>query len=138
MIAWVNAGLGLALAYAIGVFWLGLPVESVLLCILGVQISGFVALFSTTRLERIEWIKRRLMNRSLKTWAYFLTVYFGGMLWIAPPLREGRILGPLILPLILSNGLTIIIFGPLQDVLVRKSQNRARRQSSAVKTFAAE
>jgi hypothetical protein len=128
MVTWFNTILGMSLSFALGMGWLGLSAFEVGNCILASEVAGVIALLGTLQAERRPWIKKHVLNRSMKTWALFLTLYFGPMLWIAPPLRDLKILLILWLPLALGNGLAIEVFGPIQDALVRREQMKARRQ----------
>jgi hypothetical protein len=131
MLTWFNTVLGMVLSFAIGMGWLDLSAFEVGNCILASEVAGIVALLGTLQAERRPWLKKYVINRSLKTWVLFLGLYFGTMLWIAPPLREGKTLLILWLPLALGNGLAIKIFGPIQDWIYRREQMKARRQAAS-------
>jgi hypothetical protein len=131
MLTWFNTILGMALSFALGMGLIGLTPLEVGNCILASQIGGLIALLGTLQAERRPWLKQKVINRSVKTWALFLTLYFGPMLLIAPPLREMRTLLILWLPLALGNGLAIKIFGPIQDAIVRREQLRARQRAAS-------
>ena len=124
MIAWVNGSIGVAASYWIATDKLGMEPAQAGLCIGASVVAGMIALLTTLQGERTPWIRQHVMNRSLKTWAIFVSLYFGLMLAFAPPLRSGHNLAWLVGPLILATGFTIVAFGPLQDALVRRRRPR--------------
>lgn len=126
--ALLNGFLGLAITLAIGVGHFGLNIWDVLECILGSNVAAFTALLMTLQAERQPWILKYILNRSLKTWALITTLYFGILLALSPALRDVHVFLVLVLPLMLSTGFCIILFGPVQDYLVRQKQ----RKSSAL------
>ena len=122
--AWTAWACGFA--GSISAWWLGTQVLALtdwnsLLCVLASNGAGMAALLLTLQSERRPWIRRHVLTRSWRTWTFFLSIYFGGMLLIAPPLREPRILAWLAIPLMASTGFTILIFGPIQDRLTKRS-----------------
>jgi hypothetical protein len=128
MLTWFNTILGMSLSFALGMGWLGLNALEVGNCILASEVAGLIALLGTLQAERRPFLKKHVINRSLKTWALFLTLYFGPMIWMAPPLHDPKTFLILWLPLALGNGLAIKVFGPIQDAIVRREQMKARRQ----------
>jgi hypothetical protein len=130
MLTWFNTIVGMILSFALGMGILGLTPFEVGNCILASEVAGLIALLGTLQAERRPWIRRYVLNRSLKTWALFLTLYFGPMLLIAPPLRDGKTLLILWLPLALGNGLAIKVFGPIQDWIYRREQIQARQRAA--------
>ncbi len=130
MLTWFNTILGMVLSFALGMGWLGLAPLEVGNCILASEIAGLIALLGTLQAERRPFLKRYVINRSLKTWTLFLTLYFGSMMLIAPPLRDVRTMMVLWLPLALGNGLAIKIFGPIQDRIVQREQMLAKRHEA--------
>jgi hypothetical protein len=120
-----NGCLGVTLAFVIGSRVLGLSAGEIGLCILASEISGLLSLLATLRMERVPFLRRYLINRSLKTWALFLCIYFGIILLIAPAMRDWRHWLWMTVPLMLGNGFVILLFGPIQDFLVRRDQRRA-------------
>ena len=124
--AWINGFLGVALTSYVGTQVLGLHWEAPLRCILATNIAGLAALLITLRAEKTPWMRSRVIYRPLWTWVLFLSVYFGTLLGFAPEMRVGRQFAWLILPVILSTGFAILVFGPIQDRLVARAQRRAR------------
>lgn len=120
--------IGVALSLGIGVSILGLdPVD----CARSVAASfgvGLVSLLATLWAERVPFIKRFFLHRSLLTWALLSTLYFGGLLALAPALRDGRAFAWLVVPMLMCTGWTILAFGPIQDRLVARAQRRQREK----------
>ena len=115
-------GSGLTLLLGWGV--LDFTILDCLLCILATALAGWVAVFSTMRLEQVRWIKKYVLSGSGTTYLYFLTVYFGLMFLIAPKLAHVYPLLVLIAPLIMITGFSIIAYGPVQDLFVRRQQRK--------------
>ena len=130
MITWINTLIGFAVSFGLGTKFLDLSPFEVGNCILASEAGGLIALLGTLQAERKPWV-RRILNRSLKTWTFFLSLYFGTMWLIAPPLRDGKTFLVLLIPLALGNGLAIKIFGPIQDQIVRREQLRARQRAAS-------
>lgn len=125
-----NFILGSGLSFGIGLGVLHLRAAQIVASLSASQVGGLMALLVTLRAEKSRWVREKLLNRSLKTWALFLSIYLGSLLTLVPALRNPRALGWLIVPLILSNGFCIILFGPIQDRIVRSEQRKAQRGAS--------
>ncbi len=125
--AWINAFLGSALVMGIGTQALGFTPIEALLCIVGSNVGGFVALILILQLEWRPWIKRHILNRSRRTWPVFLFFYYGITFSIAPHAWGLRNIAWLWLPMALSNGFCILAFGPVQDWLVARNQRKTRK-----------
>jgi putative effector of murein hydrolase LrgA (UPF0299 family) len=104
-----------------------LTLAEIVISILASNIAALLALLLTLRAEKVRWLVKVWMNRSLKTWSLTVTIYFLTLLSLSPVLRNWSILGPMILPLLLSTGFAMIVFGPIQDQLVRKEQRKKQR-----------
>jgi hypothetical protein len=122
--AFTNGMVGVISSLVVGIFVLQLPLSEILVCLVASNISGFLTVLTTLQAERTPWIRKNCLNRSLKTWTFFLSLYFGILLSLAPVLRNATSFLYLILPLILSTGFSIIAFGPVQDFLVRRQQQK--------------
>ena len=125
MAAWINGIIGILTSFWVGNRILSLDTSEILRCIGASLIAGMLALVVTLKAEHVSWVRRVLLNRSLKTWVLFLSIYFGGLLILAPALRDPRVMGWMIAPLVLSTGFTILGFGPLQDRWVAQAQRRS-------------
>jgi putative effector of murein hydrolase LrgA (UPF0299 family) len=120
-----NGTLGATLAWLVGSKVLGLTLSEVGLCLIAAQVGGLLALFVTLKTAKVTFLRKYVVNRSLKTWALLLLVFFGTVALIAPPTRELRNWLWMTIPLVLSTGFCIIVFGPIQDLFVRREQRRA-------------
>jgi hypothetical protein len=126
MIAVFNGTIGVFATLALGSFVLNIDLPSLFQILLVSQVAAVVGLLLTLQAEGVPWIRRYVLRRSLMTWSFFLAIYFGILLGANPVLRDGRILAWLILPIILNQGWSILIFGPIQDQIVRRNQRRAK------------
>lgn len=124
IIALINGLIGLTLSIYIGTEVLDLSLLSSLNCVLAANIAGFTSLFCTLKAEKNRWIKRYLLNRILKTWIFLVFIFFGILFVVEPNLKNLKTLIYLLLPLILSTGFMIILFGPIQDALQRGQRKR--------------
>jgi putative effector of murein hydrolase LrgA (UPF0299 family) len=120
-----NGTLGAALAWFVGTKILDLTLADVGLCLIAAQVAGLLALFVTLQTAKVPFLRKNVVNRSLKTWALLLLVFFGTVVLLAPPTRELRNGLWMTIPLVLSTGFCIVLFGPIQDFLVRREQRRA-------------
>lgn len=127
MSAWINGILGTLSAFLIGHFWAGLTPAEVALCLVASNIAGMTALLSTLKAEQTPWIRKIVLTRSIKTWLFFLSLYFGILLAIGHPLRELRVFAWMFVPVVLSTGFTILAFGPFQDWRIARAQRRRVR-----------
>jgi hypothetical protein len=124
MIAWFNGGIGILVTYWLGTSYLGLTREQLTKSIAVSLVSGFVTLMTTLKFEKIPWVRQNIINRPIKTWVLFVGFYLI-LIWSADPVVRVPVnFAVLIAPLILSTGITIALFGPIQDHLVAKSQKR--------------
>lgn len=122
IIALINGIIGLTLSIYLGTEILDLSLLSSLNCVLAANIAGFTSLLFTLKAEKTSWIKKYLLNRTLKTWGFLSIIFFGILFIFEPNLKNFKILSYLILPLILSTGFMIVLFGPIQDALQRREQ----------------
>jgi hypothetical protein len=131
--ALLNGFLGLSLTLGLGVKYLSLGVWDLLLAVLVSNIAALIAVLVTLQAERVPWMVKYFINRSLKTWTFLAIIYFGILLGNIPFLRAFEPLLYLSFPLILTSGFAIIVFGPIQDRIVRRQQlrERARIENSA-------
>ena len=93
--------------------------------------AGLFALLVTLKGERTSWARRVFFGKSRKTWPVFLCLYLAPMLALIPVLRTGMGFLWLFVPLVLSTGYCIIVFGPIQDYLVARAQRRERTRLSS-------
>jgi hypothetical protein len=124
MLTLIISVIGIAISYFVGTGLLKLTGAQVLNCVWASQVGAFLALLITTRAERVRWIKKHLLNRSLSTWALLTGVYLGCLVALVPALRGWVALATMFCPLFLTNGFAIMVFGPLQDYLVKREQKQ--------------
>ncbi len=134
MVAIILGLIGVILSTTLGREALSMDLGSIALCVGIAILSGLVSLLATLQAERSIWLKLHILTRSLWTWVFFLSWYFGLLLSLAPPLRSGHVFSMLILPLILCGGISIFLFGPMQDWIIRK-RAKASLTSGALLTI---
>ncbi len=127
--ALLNGTVGLVLSLVLGVGYLNLSTRDILLSILVSNLAALVSLVLTLQAEGIAWILKHVLNRSLKTWTLLVSLYMGILIALSPCLRAIEPFKYLIFPLILSSGYAIILFGPIQDYLVRRKQRLANAKN---------
>jgi hypothetical protein len=121
----MNGMIGLGLALLIG-SRLGFDLRDSLFCIFVSNLAALVSLLTTLQAERTQWLRKFVLNRSLKTWSVLLFVYFGILFFFCPMLRDGKTFLLMIVPLVLATGFSILVFGPIQDRIVRRNQRNSR------------
>lgn len=126
----MNGLIGSGLTLLVGFYELGMGLDETLLSILASNVAAVIALLVTLRTQRLSWVVKQVHFRTLKTWTFTLAVFLGIAVSLSPPLRDVHRLLILALPLALSTGFGIIVFGPIQDSFVRADQRRASRRSS--------
>lgn len=124
LVALINGMIGVGLGLLIG-SRLGLETSDTLYCFLISVCAGLFSLTATLQAEQVKWIRKAILNRSLKTWSFLLFLYFGPLLFFCPVLRDQKIFLVMAIPLVLATGFSILVFGPLQDRLVRRAQRNA-------------
>jgi len=130
MATWFLTFTGVAASFLVGMQVLGMSTWTVLYCILISNLAAFIALVTTLTLERQPMIKKTWLRGGARTWTFFAGLFFAILLSFTPVLREPRVLGWMIFPLIFGNGFCVFAFGPVQDRLVRRAQRRSRGQSN--------
>ncbi len=126
MTAWFSGIFGVLITWYISTRILGFHTAEALRAILSSVIAGWVALYSILRLEHIVVIRKRVFRGSIGTWVVFSSTYFGVLLALIPQIRDLDHFLILVMPLIMTTGITIVSFGPIQDRWVAKRQRRAR------------
>ncbi len=117
---------GIGSSFGVGRGILNLENWDVLRVLIASNCSGFLSLILILKAERTPWIRRRILNRSLKTWIVFVSLFLLGLVVGAPAMREVRGFSFLIFPAICSTGFLIMAFGPVQDRIVARIQRRSR------------
>lgn len=90
-------------------------------------ISGLISPLIILQGERFRILRRSIFRNGYITWVVFVILFFG-LIWVFGPeaLRSLNAMLWMALPLSLSTGFSIIVFGPVQDSLVRTRQKRQR------------
>ncbi len=112
--------LGTALSFITGYRLVQLDGQTILL---GIVLSNFGALFaliSTLQVEKMHFFKKLPLPGPLKTWSLLTLFYLGSLAPFLIRLKEWNDFFILVLPLIWSSGFSLILFGPIQDWLVRR------------------
>lgn len=128
--ALANGIIGVLLSFYIGYTYLDLNLADISACLLAANIAALGSLLVTLKAEKYAWIRKHLLTRAAKAWAFLLVLFFGVLLGLTPVLRETRTLLYLFVPLTLSTGFAILFFGPLQDYFVRRAQKKAKKRKT--------
>jgi len=124
--AWIMGVSGAALTLWLGTSYLGLTVSQALLSSLVSEIGGFVALLITIRASQDQWFGANRFKGGLRTWGLLSSIYFLILLLALPYLRDLTRLAVLFLPLQLGHGFLSLVYGPIQDRIVRARYGRAK------------
>jgi hypothetical protein len=124
--AFMNGLIGLSVSLGIGTKYFEMDLADILIAVLAANFAVIIALLCTLKAEKIQWITKYVLNRSLKTWSFLSAIFLLIVTTASPPLRNLSTLAGMLFPLILSAGFGIIIFGPIQDGFVRRQQRRNR------------
>jgi hypothetical protein len=127
-----NGLLGIFLAILSGLQILNLKWEDILLCVLASNLAALIALLGTLQIEKTYWFKKTRIHSAFKAWSVLASLYFSISIGLASPLQTFQNFLVLILPLILSTGFSFILFGPIQDQLVRRQQRKERASARSV------
>lgn len=123
--ALLNGFIGTGLSFGLAMGILDFSFWECLLCLFAANTSAFIGVLLTLQAERITRGRGRWLNNGLKAWAFLTTIYCVILLSLAPPLRAFKPFIYLFLPLLLSTGFSILVFGPVQDILVRRQQRKS-------------
>ena len=118
--------LGVFLTYFLCVAHLGLSWKTALLAVLASEVGGFVTLMVVLNLQNIKVIKKWIIPTVSRTWIVFTSIYILVTYAFLPAEIGFRSFLPLIMPLIFSTGFVVILFGPIQDAIVRRGQRKMR------------
>jgi predicted exporter len=130
-IALVMGTFGAFLTYWVGTHFCGLSTQDVVMAVLISNLSAFVTVLSVLALERQSDFRRRFMGSFVQVWAFMGLFYFGILLSLVPALREWKTLAILLLPLLLSIGWMLPLFGIAQDKLIARVQRKALENKKA-------
>ena len=131
MVAAFTAVAATALSWLISSRVLGWTTSQFMWAVVASNIGAWCCLPTTLVLERVRWFKRLVIPGWARTWLFFVAVYFGVLLGLVPEMRDLRAFKWMSLPLIYTSGFTIIVYGPVHDFFVRRSQRRGRAKAKA-------
>ncbi len=123
--ALINGFIGLVLSLFVSLHFFDGSVADVLRSVIVSNFAGMIALLVTLKLESFPWLRKHFLNHTLKTWSLLSVTYFMILFALAPSFQSYTHFFAMLLPLILSVGFGIILFGPIQDHFVRKQQKSA-------------
>jgi hypothetical protein len=126
--ALLNGVLGSIIVLLLGNHYLGIEPAGLVGSILAANVAIVITLLSALRVQRSHFWGRQVSFRKSRMWIFASAVFITVLLGVVPFLRDVRIFGALIAPLVLSSGFGILAFGPIQDQIVRRQQ-RAERET---------
>ena len=114
----------------ISVIWIATSVldrspQEIATLIMATLVTGLISSTLVLTAARYHWIKRFILGRSIRMWAWVLFLYFGPLYLVSPWLFQWRELLWLALPLALVSGITIQVFGPIQDRITHHYQKKS-------------
>lgn len=125
LVAIVTGFIGLALSIFFGVEFQLLPLSEILVAVAASNVAAFMGLILTLRAEKIAWVRQNILTRALASWTLLSAIYFTLLFVLAPFLYDFNVLKWLFFPLLLSTGFAIVVFGPVQDLNMRRQQKSA-------------
>jgi hypothetical protein len=128
--ALINGFIGLGLSLYVGIKHFDCSLSDVLSWVVASNLAGIVALLATLKAESVPWMRQNLLNHTLKTWSFLAILYFFLLVVISPPFQGFNHFFAMLIPLLFSQGFGIILFGPIQDSLVRRQQLKVQELSS--------
>jgi hypothetical protein len=126
--AFLCGTLGCAIGLWLGTQVLGLSPASSLRMLVAANVSGIVSVLTITNIQWVPAVKRLFLTNIKKTWVVFLAMSVGIAYALSPPDVSLKAFAWMLGPMFLSGGYCIIIFGPIQDRIVRYRQRKQRRR----------
>ncbi|MFZ9594639.1 MAG: hypothetical protein ACO3A2_01020 [Bdellovibrionia bacterium] len=124
--AFITGLLATVVCLWIGLQNLGLSASTLLQAILVSNGVGLISIFFTLRvIRKLPPLKSGNLGL-IRAWMILVSVYLTLFKAFCPSLGSLESFFSLIFPLILTNGFSILIFGPIQDYLVRLEQKKRR------------
>jgi hypothetical protein len=124
--ALANGLIGLVGSFSVGLYLLGMNTGDIALCVIASMVAALLSLISTLKAVKSFPSSKSPNAKLTRAWIILVSFYLVVLFLLAPPLRDLKVFLYLIFPLILSNGFSILIFGPLQDYLVSAEQKKGR------------
>jgi hypothetical protein len=128
--AFLFATLGTALTWYLATQVLGWDWTFVPRGVFVANLAGFSSLLSTLAMERNPAAKATIVKNTLRTWSFITLYYMGVFCVLLPEMREVRPLAMLFLPLLLTTGIMMPLFGWVQDRLIARVQRLSSAQAS--------
>ena len=127
--ALTNGFLGLGLCLGLSNYLLQWPVGKAFSAVLASNLASFAAVMFT--LHGVKWLPPllRWIKGIPRTLGCLVVTYTSLMLLLMPALQEWRPFLILFGPLALTTGFSIVVFGPIQDRIVRRAQRKAKAES---------
>ncbi|MGE4231762.1 MAG: hypothetical protein AB7F43_00380 [Bacteriovoracia bacterium] len=101
----------------------GLSVSELVHQFIAANVASFIGLLLTQNLGRNANFKAIVIPSVLRTWIFFVAVFYCCMWVMVPFLRIENRLFVLLAPLFFSNVFGVWAFGPVQDWIVRRQKN---------------
>lgn len=125
IMALFNGTIGLSLCLFLGLQILHLSPFEIGVSVVIANSAALFSLFATLEAEKNLSLKKTLLKGVLKTWIFLSLLFFSILLGLCPWLRDLHTFSIFFLPLILSTGFSLALFGPLQDLWVKhRHKNR--------------
>lgn len=117
--------LGASLVFYFGIQNFGITKFVLFHAVLASNIAGFLDLTFITQTQNIPALKKIFSASISQTWVTLAVFYFAMLLLLGPHQMILSSAGPwLLFPLILSAGVSTLLFGPLQDSIMKIRQRR--------------
>lgn len=95
--------------------------------LLAASVAGFASVVTITNIQWVPFIKRVFLTNISKTWVVFVLLFATVTVLLSPSGLGWRDYAWMTIPLIFSTGYVIILFGPIQDRIVRRRQRKERK-----------
>ncbi|MEO5970477.1 MAG: hypothetical protein ABIQ95_11170 [Bdellovibrionia bacterium] len=124
--ALTNGLMGLIGSFGVGLYLLGMTNTDIFICIVASLVASLLSLMFTLNAVKSYPSTKKPNARLVRAWCILISIYLAILFLFAPPIRNAHTFLYLIFPLILTNGFSILIFGPIQDYLVSAEQKKRR------------
>ena len=111
--------LGSALTLFLGESYLGIHWIDLVPTLILANGVGLISLILTLQIQRTRLYSQIPIPGFLKSWALIISLFLMLLVPISKPLQSIHHLSVLLFPLSMSLGFCMIIFGPIQDFIVR-------------------
>lgn len=111
--------LGSALTFFLGESYLNIPWIDLVPTLFLANVMGLISLILTLQIQRTRLYSQIPVPGFLKSWALIVGLFLMLLVPISKPLQNVSSLLILLFPLGMSLGFCILVFGPIQDFIVR-------------------